>query len=311
MRSFSDIDRGRSPLETRASDPMVRPFLMYMASERGLSNNSLNAYRRDLEDAEDFFKDQGKCLSGGDALDWRMYLQSLRRENKATRTVARRLSCIRTFLEFLESHGTATQAIRDQLESPKAEQPLPQILGREQVNRLINAPDPDSPLFWRDVAVLELLYASGLRASELCDLKLNNLNLQVGAVRVLGKGMKERVVPVGKAAIEALTAYLRDTRPVLAREPLDLVFLSRTGKRLDRIALWLLVGRHARACGLMNEVHPHVLRHCFASHLLSGGADLRVVQELLGHADIATTQIYTHVDQARLKEVHQKFHPRA
>lgn len=310
MRPFGDGDSQRNPLETRAKDPMVAPFLLYLASERGLSNNSVNAYRRDLEDAEDYFAGQGKSLSGGDAIDWRTYLQSLRRTGRATRTVARRLACIRTFLEYMEGQGIATQAIRDQLEAPKPERPIPEILGKEQVNRLICAPDPESRFFFRDVAILELLYACGLRASELSDLKVQDVNLQVGAVRVLGKGMKERIVPVGQAAREAIASYLKVTRPALQREASELLFLSRSGKRFDRISLWMLVHKHARACGLLNEVHPHVLRHCFASHLLSGGADLRVVQELLGHADIATTQIYTHVDQERLKSLHKRFHPR-
>jgi integrase/recombinase XerD len=311
VRSFGDTDSQRNPLETRAKDPMVAAFLLYVASERGLSNNSVHAYRRDLEHAEDHLAAQGKSLSRADAIDWRMYLQSLRRNGRATRTVARRLACIRTFLEYLEGQGIATQAIRDQLEAPKPERPIPEVLGKEQVNRLINAPDPESRFFFRDVAILELLYACGLRASELADLKVQDANLQVGAVRVLGKGMKERVVPIGKAAREAIASYLKATRPGLEREHSELLFLSRTGKRFDRIALWMLVHKYAKACGLLNEVHPHVLRHCFASHLLSGGADLRVVQELLGHADIATTQIYTHVDQERLKSLHKKFHPRA
>lgn len=309
MPAFAD-DRHRNPLDTRSKEPMVKDFLLYLASERGLSPNSIHAYRRDLEDAEDHLTAQGKSLVKADAIDWRTYLQDLRRENRATRTVARRLACIRSFLQYLDAQGIPTQEIRDQLEAPKPERPLPEVLGREQVNRLIAAPDPASPLFARDVAILEMLYACGLRASELCDLKLSDLNLQVGAIRVLGKGMKERVVPIGQAATEALTNYLQTTRPQLQREPVNLVFLSRTGKRLDRVNLWMLVHRHARSCGLLNEVHPHVLRHCFASHLLSGGADLRVVQELLGHSDIATTQIYTHVDQARLKALHRKFHPR-
>ncbi len=309
MRAFAD-DRHRNPLDTRSKEPMVKAFLLYLASERGLSPNSINAYRRDLEDAEDYLAGQAKSLVNADDLNWRMYLQELRREKKATRTVARRLACIRCFLQFLEAQGIPTQAIRDQLEAPKPERPLPEVLGREQVNRLIGAPDLASPLFARDVAILEMLYACGLRASELCDLKLSDLNLQVGAIRVLGKGMKERIVPIGQAATEAVTNYLQTTRTQLEREPSPLVFLSRTGKRLDRVNLWYLVERHARSCGLLNEVHPHVLRHCFASHLLSGGADLRVVQELLGHSDITTTQIYTHVDQARLKALHKKFHPR-
>lgn len=311
MREFRDTDRSRNPLKTRATDPFIHGFLLCIASEHGLARNSINAYRRDLEDAEDCLKLAGKQLSTADALDWRMYLQGLRKRNKSTRTVARRLACIRSFLEYLEGQNIPTQAIRDQLEAPKPERPLPHVLGREQVNRLISAPDPDSRFFARDVAILELLYACGLRASELSDLKLGDLNMDVGAVRVLGKGMKERVIPIGKAAMQALTTYLRHTRPELEKTPSDLVFLSRSGKRFDRISLWLLVERHAKSCGLTKEVHPHILRHCFASHLLSGGADLRVVQELLGHTDIATTQIYTHVDQQRLKDIHQKFHPRA
>lgn len=310
MREFAE-DHVRNPLDTRAKDPLVGSFLLYIASERGLSNNSINAYRRDLELAEDYLGAQGKKLSNADGIDWRMYLQEMRKSGKATRTVARRLACIRTFLDYLESQGIATQNIRDQLEAPKPERSLPQVLGRQQVNRLIAAPDPESPFYFRDVAILELLYACGLRASELCDLKLRDVNQQVGAIRVLGKGMKERVIPLGQAASEAITVYVRETRPRLERETMEQLFLSRTGKRLNRVNLWYLVERHARACGLFNDVHPHVLRHCFASHLLSGGADLRVVQELLGHSDITTTQIYTHVDQARLKALHQKCHPRA
>lgn len=308
MRDFRDDSR--NPLATRAKEPMVKAYLVHLASERGLSSNSLHAYRRDLEHAEDYFLQRNRSLLSAGALDWREYLQSLRRENRSTRTVARRLACIRGFLDYLEHEGTPTQSIRDQLEAPKPERPLPQVLGRQQVNRLVAAPDPESRFFFRDVAILELLYACGLRASELCDLTLQDLNLQVGALRVLGKGMKERIVPIGQAAREAIESYLLATRPQLEKEPVQWLFLSRSGKRLDRFSLWRLVEHHARACGLLAEVHPHVLRHCFASHLLSGGADLRVVQELLGHADISTTQIYTHVDQTRLKEIHKRFHPR-
>jgi len=187
---------------------------------------------------------------------------------------------------------------------------LPKILSRAQVNQLIAAPNPRSMLFSRDVAILELLYASGLRASELCDLNLRDLNLTVGCVRVLGKGAKERIVPLGRAAAEAIGRYLLECRPKLEKSPGDVVFLSRTGKPLERVALWMLVEKYGRSSGLLNEVSPHVLRHCFATHLLGGGADLRIVQELLGHSDISTTQIYTHVDQTRLKAVHQKYHPR-
>jgi integrase/recombinase XerD len=196
------------------------------------------------------------------------------------------------------------------LERPKPERDLPKILNRAQVAQLISAPDAKSPLFARDVAILELLYASGLRASELCDLKLRDANLQVGCVRVLGKGMKERIVPFGRAATEAIERYLIDNRPKLDKRNSDRLFLSRTGKPMERVGLWMLVERYARKSGLLKMIGPHVLRHCFATHLIGGGADLRVVQELLGHSDISTTQIYTHVDQQRLKSIHEKFHTR-
>jgi integrase/recombinase XerD len=312
----------RSPSPPRASDrapkprPEVRaelrPFLLHLASERGLAENTLHAYRRDLSDLCAHLDREGLTLWNATAEHFRAYLQQQRKSGQATKTVARRVAAIRVFLRFLATEGQDTTHILAQLERPKPERSLPKVLGRGQVDQLISAVDPASSLFARDVAILELLYACGLRASELCALKVRDVNMHVGCVRVLGKGMKERIVPMGRAAIEAIERYLADVRPRLtetrAREEL---FLSRTGKPLERIALWMLVEKHARASGLLKRVSPHVLRHCFASHLLSGGADLRVVQELLGHSDIATTQIYTHVDQSRLKNVHARYHPRA
>jgi len=214
------------------------------------------------------------------------------------------------FLRFRAGEGHDVTNILQQLERPKPERALPKVLSKDQVRRLLSAPDPRSPLFQRDVAILELLYASGLRASELCGVKLRDVNLQVGCVRVLGKGHKERIVPLGQAAAEAIQRYLDESRPKFDTRRSELLFLSRTGKPLDRVALWMLVEKHGRRSGLLKEISPHVLRHCFASHLVSGGADLRVVQELLGHSDISTTQIYTHVDAERLKQIHEKFHPR-
>jgi integrase/recombinase XerD len=284
---------------------------MHLASERGLATNSLHAYRRDLENVESFLGERGGTLIRASPDHLRAYLQCQTRSGKSTKTVARRYAALRVFLKFLVAEGveSAAAALR-QIERPKPERSLPKILSRAQVNQLIAAPDPKSMLFARDVAILELLSASGQRASELSDLNLRDVNLQVGAVRVLGKGMKERIVPVGRAAAEAMRRYLLECRPRLERGPSDLTFLSRTGKPLDRVALWMLVERYGRRSGLLKSISPHVLRHCFASHLLGGGADLRVVQELLGHSDIATTQIYTHVDQTRLKAIHEKFHPR-
>lgn len=309
----ANLSKSKSPLDTRSALPEVRAFLMYLASERGLAENSIHAYRRDLEDMEDHFRASqgGRSVVSAEGNDFRLYLQQQTRKGKSTKTVARRLAAIRVFLRFLEGEGHETSDTLAQLDRPKPERDLPKILSRAQVNQLISMPDPKSLLFARDVAILELLYASGLRASELCDAKTRDLNLDVGAIRVLGKGSKERIVPVGRAACEAIARYLSECRPKLDKRGVDRVFLSRTGKSLERVALWMLVERYARKSGLLKKVGPHVLRHCFATHLIGGGADLRVVQELLGHSDIATTQIYTHVDQDRLKSVHKRFHPRA
>lgn len=333
--------KSRSPA-TRAPrtpvPPELVPFLGYLASERGLAKNTLDAYRRDLTDTinwlvgathaspADRAKTGDACvaptLENATADQFRAYLQSQSRKKQSTKTVSRRLAAIRVFLKYLEVMGQDKQNILQQLERPKREHDLPKILNTEQVARLINAPDPtDVKFYHRDVAILELLYAAGLRASELCTIDIRDVNLQVGAIRVLGKGSKERIVPIGKACVRAIENYLLDGRPRLletrsrtdgkpSAATSERLFLSRSGKPFDRISLWMLVERYGRKSGLLKEISPHVLRHCFASHLLGGGADLRVVQELLGHSDIATTQIYTHVDTARLRKVHKQFHPR-
>jgi len=266
-----------------------------------------------MEDFCDFLDTRGKSPLSAKVDDYHQYLQNVTRRKRSTRTVARRVAALRVFLSYLQTEGRDVRAIQERLERPKPERDLPLVLSRDQVSRLISAPNPKDRLFSRDVAILELLYASGLRASELCQLKLSNLNLdpKFGAVRVLGKGGKERIVPMGRAAVESINHYLTASRPNLAKEKVsDLLFLSRSGKPMERIGLWMLVEKYARKAGLLKEVGPHVLRHCFATHLLAGGADLRVVQELLGHSDISTTQIYTHVDQDRLRAVHKKYHPR-
>jgi integrase/recombinase XerD len=264
-----------------------------------------------LEDAERYFNSQKLSVTDASADDFRAYLQSQTRAGQSTRTVARRLAAIRVFLRYLTAEGQDSTAILSQLERPKPEQSLPKILSRAQVNQLLSAPDPKSRLYLRDIAILELLYASGLRATELCELKTGDLNLQVGVVRVFGKGSKERIVPVGKTAANAIAQYLADCRPKLEKSPDARMFLSRTGRPIERVGLWMLVEKYGRLSGLLKDVSPHTLRHCFATHLIGGGADLRIVQELLGHSDIATTQIYTHVDQDRLKSIHRNFHPRA
>ena len=306
--------RSRSP--AKPTPPEVRPLLVYLQTERGLAKNSIEAYRRDLADLALHLNEQAKTLQSATADDFRLYLQSqssgrnLDEQKKSTKTVARRLAAIRTYLKFCEITGDDKKAVLDQLERPKPEHDLPHVLSEAVVAQLIAAPDPNHRYFVRDVAILELLYAAGLRANELCTLLLRDTNLTVGAVRVFGKGAKERVVPIGRAAVEAIARYLTDLRPALLKGHRDEVFLSRAGKPLDRIALWQIVKKHAGTLGLGKQITTHVMRHCFATHLISGGADLRTVQELLGHADVTTTQIYTHVDGKRLRAVHKKYHPR-
>ncbi len=310
MKPAPSRSRSALPIEPRRQLPQLRGLLLHLASERGLATNSLHAYRRDLEDVDVFLRARAKDLDSADADDYREYLQSQTRRGQSTRTVARRLAAIRSWLVFAQINGRPTRAILDQLERPKPERSLPKVLSRSQVVDLISAPDPEAMLFVRDVAILELLYSSGLRASELCDVKLRDVNFQVGCVRVMGKGSKERIVPLGRAAIEAIGRYLDECRPKLVKKPQEKLFLTRTGRPMERVGLWMLVDKAARRRGMLKRVGPHTLRHCFATHLLGGGADLRVVQELLGHSDIGTTQIYTHVDGDRLKAVHRKYHPR-
>jgi integrase/recombinase XerD len=301
----------------KISSPELSGFLSYLAIERGLARNTGDAYRRDLEDAESFFARRGRCLANFSDSDARAFLQECTRKGKSTKTVARRLAAIRSLLGYQVTSGVrapaAAQMILERLERPKPSRDLPKTLSRGQVGRLLGAPDVSTALGLRDAAMLELLYASGLRASELCGLKIGDFNIFLGVVRVFGKGSKERVVPVNKPAAQAIGEYLREVRPGLAGQKAkasDRLFLSRSGKPLERVALWQIVLRNARKCGLLREVSPHTLRHCFATHLLGGGADLRVVQELLGHSDVSTTQIYTHVDADRLRHIHKRFHPR-
>jgi len=302
---------------TPTISPELRGFLSYLAVERGLARNTGDAYRRDLEDAERYFARRGRNLADFADTDARAYLQDCSSRGKSTKTVARRLAAIRSLLGYQVTTGVrgpaGAQMILERLERPKPSRDLPKTLSRGQVSRLLATPDTSTPLGLRDAAMLELLYASGLRASELCALKIGDFNVFLGVVRVFGKGSKERVVPVGKPACDAIGEYLREVRPALAGDKGktgDILFLSRSGKPLERVALWQIVLRNARKCGLLREVSPHTLRHCFATHLLGGGADLRVVQELLGHSDVSTTQIYTHVDADRLRHIHKRFHPR-
>lgn len=290
----------------------VKDFLNYLTVEAGLSENGVLAYGRDLKGFLEYCRSNKISQLGQirPALIQR-YLQSLTVEGKAESSIKRSLVAIRMFLRYARLTGLVEDDFTAILEGPKLWQKLPIICSRKQVINLLNTPSPDEPFYLRDKAMLELLYATGMRASELSGLKQSDLNLEVGYLRCLGKGGRERVIPVGRTAIAAVVEYLTELRPRLAR-PFsgDFLLLSRTGRPMSRIEIWRLIKRYAISAGMPKNLTVHTLRHCFATHLLAGGADLRSVQEMLGHVDIATTQIYTHVDQERLKSIHKKFHPR-
>jgi integrase/recombinase XerD len=289
-------------------------FQDYLTFERGLSDRTLAAYARDLTRWARFLETQGVASPGavtpGHLRDW---VFSLKEARLAPTSIRRAQSAVRTYYGFLLGEGSVTADPTERLESPKLGRRLPDFLTRDEVSDLLDAPDPDAALCWRDRAILELLYATGMRVSELAELPLSALDLDEGFLTVFGKGGKERLVPVGEPALRALERYLREVRPTLERargRGKGRVFLNARGAPLSRVAVWALVKESARRAGITRKVSPHTLRHTFATHLLEGGADLAAVQELLGHADIATTQIYTHVDREYLREVHRRYHPR-
>jgi integrase/recombinase XerD len=288
-------------------------FQDYLTFERGLSDRTVAAYGRDLTRWARFLSSLG--TQGPEQVspeDLRAWVFSLKDMGLAATSIRRAQSAVRTYYSFLLAEGAVDEDPTERLESPRIGRRLPDVLNRDEVTRLLEAPDPGGPLYWRDRAILELLYASGLRVSELANLTMSSLDLDEGFLTVLGKGSKERLVPVGAPALRALVRYLRDVRPRVDRgKTKGTVFLNARGGAISRMAVWTLVKKSARRAGITKTVSPHTLRHTFATHLLEGGADLAAVQELLGHADISTTQIYTHVDRQYLKETHRRHHPRS
>lgn len=280
--------------------------------EKGLAPNTLEAYSRDLNRLVNFLKSRGiHFWEDSQALHLRQYLSWLRGRGLGVRSIARNVVALRQFYRFLEKEEIITENPVPAFFLQRASRKLPQILGRDEVQSLIHQPDPGTPLGLRDQAMIELLYATGLRVSELISLQTHQINLEGDYLTVKGKGSKVRVVPFGKWAKEMLLRYLKELRPKLSKgRASSFLFLTRSGKAITRQGFWKLIRRHALAAGIEKKVTPHTLRHSFATHLLEGGADLRAVQSMLGHADISTTQIYTHVNSARLKEVHHKYHPR-
>ena len=293
------------------SQRWLGPFLDYLRSECHLADNTVAAYRRDMRR---FFK----WLGSRDPRQLTIrqlanYVVWLSEQQLAPASVARHLVSLKMFFRYLQLEGVMTENLAELLGSQKLWQRVPQIMTPEAIGRMLEAPTRQDPLWRRDRAMIELLYATGCRASELSDLLLRNVHLDEGFCLCHGKGDKQRMVPLGRRAAAAVTDYLAGERPILAAvtggDPVWLL-LSRTGRRLRRERIWELVKRYARRAGAPESISPHTMRHSFATHMLAGGADLRQVQEMLGHASIATTQVYTHVDPSRLKKVHAQFHPR-
>ncbi len=286
--------------------------------ECGLSANTIAAYRRDLALLDERLRATGRTPASWELADVADYLRFLSERGDSTASVARRVASLRMLLRWLYARGGPGAPPRDLtplIESPKKWQRLPETFGVGQVGALMAAPEQDDagepPFRARDRAILELLYATGLRVSELVGLRLRDVDLRAGFVRCIGKGRRERIVPLGRMAITAVEEYMAGERAALDRGEADeALLLSRTGRPMERTICWRIVRKYARRAGLTGKLSPHTLRHCFATHVLEGGADIRVVQEMLGHVNVATTQIYTHVDRARLKGIHRKYHPR-
>lgn len=291
----------------------VGPFLHYLMAECGVSPHTLAAYRSDLMRFVRWQKSEAPGpLASLDAPALSGYVESLSLSGLAPASVCRHLASLSTFFRFMVFEGRLPENLVKLLVAPSVWDRLPTVLSPQAVERLLQSPTDATRMGRRDRAVLETLYATGCRVSEVAGLRLVDLDLTSGTARCIGKGNKERRVPLGSHAIAALSRYLEQDRPALvARRPeATAVFVSRSGRALSRVAFWRIVKRHAQAASLSADVSPHTLRHSFATHLLAGGADLRVVQEMLGHASIATTQIYTRVELSRLREVHARFHPR-
>ncbi|MFZ3216809.1 MAG: site-specific tyrosine recombinase XerD [Candidatus Acidiferrales bacterium] len=293
-------------------EAQIRSFLNYLRVEKGLSSNTLQAYRRDLAKFAAFAAKRRLKLeqfSHSHVVD---FLRALYLNKLDSRSVARHLVTIRHFFRFLFSEGLIQEDPAANVQSPKFRQSLPDFLSVAEVDRLLLQPDVSTTLGLRDRAMIEVLYSTGLRVSELCGLKVADLQMETGCVRCIGKGNKERLVPVGRAALDAVQRYVKESRPKILRERMSsYLFPSRTGAAMSRIMFWKILRAYGRKAGLRKGLTPHMLRHSFATHLLDRGADLRSVQMMLGHADIATTQIYTHVVEERLKQVYKAHHPRA
>jgi len=296
-----------------AMKDFVEEFLDYLTVERGLSKNTISAYRTDLYKYVDYLaqKKNKFHLSEISRDDIRDYMMSQKEKGLSGNSISRNLVAIKVLHRFCLREKYLKEDITSVLDSPKLWKHLPEALSTSEVEAILKEPNVRNWMGLRDRAALELMYATGLRVSEIVNLNIENINLDVGFVKCVGKGSKERIVPIGRQSQAALESYMKKSRTKLAKsQSMNSLFLSRLGKKISRQSFWKMIKKYAGLAGIKKDIMPHTLRHSFATHLLEGGADLRVVQEMLGHADITTTQIYTHINKERLKSIHHKFHPR-
>lgn len=303
---------GRHRGQPGSENPHIAAFLHYARAEKGLSTNTMLAYRRDMTKFAQFLEPRGVSLLEATRSDIVDFLSSLYTRGLDSRSVARQLVTLRNFYRFCMGDDLIAHDPAANIESPKIYRTLPHFLSVDDVEKLLAQPDVTTPIGQRDKAMIELMYSTGLRVSELCGLRISDLQPNAGTLRCIGKGNKERIVPVGRRALEAIAVYMRESRPKLLRDQVSpYLFLGKMGRKIDRIQFWMLLKEYGSKAELRESLNPHMLRHSFATHLLDRGADLRSVQLMLGHADISTTQIYTHVVEERLKQVYKAHHPRA
>lgn len=293
----------------------LKDFTHFLLVEKGLAQNSIVSYERDLKSYINYLKTKEKIASLQEVQRVQIvhFLGFLKDQGKSSKTIARHVASVRAFHQFLLREKVTSEDPSVHIETPKLERSLPKVLSMEEVERLLDSPKGQDHFSLRDKAMLELLYATGIRVSELIGLNMGDAHLEMGFVRCIGKGNKERIIPIGSTATAAIRKYLAEGRPhfISKKYREDALFLNHHGQRLTRQGFWKILKRLTKEAGIAKEITPHTLRHSFATHLLENGADLRAVQEMLGHADISTTQIYTHITKMRLKDVYNQFHPRA
>lgn len=301
--------------EKKINQNPVEEYLMHLKIERGLADNSIESYQRDIKHYTQFLeKEKINDWNEIDRYVIVLFLQRLKESGKSDNSIIRMTSSLRQFHQFMRQEKFTIKDVMQSVDTPKKAETLPKVMSMKEVDKLLETPNTETEIGLRDRAILEVMYATGLRISELINLKMNELHLTMGFIQTIGKGNKERILPIGGMAIQYLNEYLEDSRPIFesrSAEESPYVFLNSRGKGLSRQGVWKNIKKTVQLAGIKQNVTPHMIRHSFATHLLENGADLRIVQELLGHSDISTTQIYTHITKARMKDIYKEYHPRA